>query len=86
MADTWAKLFFMKDYTYPLYRALNERYENGIDRQEFCTLWMISTPDTPDSQKCFAQLGVDFAMVGARPTLRNSAAVQPSGKYIPAMK
>lgn len=66
VADTWVKIFFMRNYTYPLYRATNDRYENGIDRQEFCTLWMISTPDTPDSQKCFSQLGVDFTMVSAK--------------------
>jgi len=66
VADTWVKIFFMRNYTYPLYRATNDRYENGIDRQEFCTLWMISTPDTPDSQKCFSQLGINFSMVSAK--------------------
>jgi hypothetical protein len=66
VGDTWVKIFFMRNYTYPLYRANNDRYENGIDRQEFCTLWMVSTPDNPDSQKCFSQLGVDFAMVSTK--------------------
>jgi hypothetical protein len=62
-ADSWTKIFFMKDYNFPLYRANFERYENGIDRNEKCTLNMISSPDTPDSQKCFSDLNVKYVMV-----------------------
>jgi hypothetical protein len=65
-SDTWIKIFFMRDYNFPMYRANLERYENGIDRQEKCTLWMISTPNTPESKQCFEQLGVNFALVNRK--------------------
>ena len=62
-ADSWVKLFFMRDYNFPLYRANLDRYENGIDKKEFCTLWMISNPESKDAEKCFQDLSVDFVMV-----------------------
>jgi len=62
-ADSWIKLFFMRDYNFSLYRANLDRYENGIDRQEKCTLEMISSPNGPESQKCFADLNVNFVLV-----------------------
>ncbi|HEX7586114.1 MAG TPA: DUF1616 domain-containing protein [Patescibacteria group bacterium] len=61
-SDSWIKLFFMRGYNFPLYRANLDRYSNGIDKQEQCTLWMISTPAAPDSQKCYNDLGIDFVM------------------------
>jgi hypothetical protein len=62
-ADAWVKLFFMRDYNFPFYRANFDRYANGIDKKESCTLWMISTPSSPDSQKCYQDLGINFAMI-----------------------
>jgi len=65
-ADSFVKLFFMRDYNFPLYRANLERYTNNVDKDEFCTLWMISGPETPDSQKCFRDLGVNFTLVNGK--------------------
>lgn len=62
-SDSWIKLFFMRGYNFPFYRANLDRYSNGVDKQEQCTLWMISTPATSDSQKCYQDLGIDFVMV-----------------------
>ncbi|NTV41312.1 MAG: hypothetical protein HGA61_03515 [Candidatus Moranbacteria bacterium] len=65
-ADAWTKIFLMKDYNFPLYRANFERYENGIDKNEKCTLNMISSPNEPDSQKCFSDLNVKYIMVSGK--------------------
>ncbi len=62
-ADSWTKIFLMKDYNFPMYRANFDRYENGIDRNEKCTLNMISLPNDTDSQKCFSDLNVKYIMV-----------------------
>lgn len=62
-ADSWIKLFFMRGYNFPLYRANLDRYANGIDKQEQCTLQMISTPTSLDSQKCYHDLSIDYVMV-----------------------
>jgi hypothetical protein len=62
-ADSWIKLFFMRDFNYPIYRANLDRYENGIDKKEFCSLWMISNPESQNAKKCFQDLGVNFVMV-----------------------
>lgn len=62
-ADAWMKLYFMRDYNFPFYRANLDRYSNGVDKKEFCTLWMISSPATADSQKCFQDLNMNFVMV-----------------------
>ncbi|HEX8974761.1 MAG TPA: hypothetical protein VF817_04730 [Patescibacteria group bacterium] len=65
-ADTWVKIFFMRGYNFPFYRANLDRYDNGIDRQEKCTLNMISTPSTAEGAKCFIDLGVNFVMVNKK--------------------
>jgi len=65
-ADAWTKIFLMKDYNFPLYRANLERYENGIDRNEKCTLKMISAPSDPESQKCFSDLNVKYVMISSK--------------------
>jgi hypothetical protein len=62
-ADSWVKLFFMRDYYFPSYRANFERYENGIDKQEFCTRDMISNPGGELGRKCYSDLGTNFVMV-----------------------
>jgi hypothetical protein len=61
-ADSWMKLFFLRDYSYPLSRGFFKRYEDNPDREQ-CTLLMISTPNTPQGEKCYNDLGVDFVVV-----------------------
>jgi hypothetical protein len=62
-ADSWIKLSFMDGYNYPFSRGYFKRYEDTTKPREMCTLWMISQPNTPEGQKCFADLGVSFVMV-----------------------
>jgi hypothetical protein len=64
--DSWIKIFFMRDYNFPFYRANLDRYENGIDRNEKCTLNMISIPSSPDSKKCFFDIGINYVMVNKK--------------------
>lgn len=61
-ADSWMKVFFMRDYNYPFTRGLFFRYD-GAKKREQCTLWMISAPNSPDAKKCFNEIGVDFIVV-----------------------
>lgn len=61
-ADSWMKVFFMRDYNYPFTRGFFFRY-TGAQKREMCTLWMISTPNSKDAKKCFAETGVDFIVV-----------------------
>lgn len=63
IADSWLKLFFMRDYYFPSYRANFERYENGIDKHEFCTRDMISNPGGELGKKCFSDLDTNFVIV-----------------------
>ena len=53
----------MRDYYFPSYRANFERYENGVDKHEFCTRDMISSPGGELGKKCFEDLGTNFVMV-----------------------
>lgn len=62
-ADSWIKLYFMRDYNYPFSRGFFKRYEDATKQREMCTLWMISTPNLEDGQKCYNETGVDFVMV-----------------------
>lgn len=62
-ADAWIKLFFHRDYGYPLSRGLFGRYEEGGNRRERCTLAMISTPNTAAGEKCFNETGVRYLLV-----------------------
>ena len=61
-ADSWIKLSFMEGYNYPFSRGYFKRYEDATNPREMCTLWMISEPNTANGQKCFNDLGVNFAM------------------------
>jgi hypothetical protein len=61
-ADSWMKLFFLRDYSYPLSRGFFKRYEDNHNREQ-CTLLMISTPNTPQGEKCYNDLGVNFVVV-----------------------
>lgn len=61
--DAWMKLFFMRDYGYPLSRGLFTRYETGGRRREQCTLQMISIPNTPEGKKCFTDTGTNLVVI-----------------------
>ncbi|MEK7549665.1 MAG: hypothetical protein AAB519_01635 [Patescibacteria group bacterium] len=60
--DAWMKLFFLRDYFYPLSRGFFKRYEDNPNREQ-CTLLMISTPNTPKGEKCFAETGTNIVVV-----------------------
>lgn len=63
VADAWIKLFYMRGYNYPFSRGFFKRYEDETKKREMCTLWMISTPQTADGQRCFAGTKTNFIMV-----------------------
>ncbi len=62
-ADTWLKLSFLRDYSYPLSRSYFKRYEDKYKKRERCTLLMISEPFGELAQKCFAALNVRYLIV-----------------------
>jgi hypothetical protein len=62
-ADAWMKLFFLRDYGYPLSRGLFGRYAEGGNRRERCTLAMISTPNTAEGETCYQTTGVRYLVV-----------------------
>ncbi|EKE12062.1 MAG: hypothetical protein ACD_14C00031G0003 [uncultured bacterium] len=61
--DAWIKLFFMKDYNYPLSRGFFKRYQDETKPREQCTNLMISIPNGTMAQKCFEGTGTNFIMV-----------------------
>lgn len=61
-SDTWMKLFFSKDYNYPLSRSFFKRYEDNPGREQ-CTLAMIATPNTPFGKQCYQDLPVRYLVV-----------------------
>lgn len=62
-ADSWMKLFFMRDYNYPLSRGFFKRYEDETKPREQCTLLMISTPNLPEGKACYDDLRVNLVAV-----------------------
>ena len=62
VADSWMKLFFLRDYSYPLSRGYFKRYEDNPEREQ-CTLLMISVPNTPRGQKCYDDTGTNLVVV-----------------------
>jgi len=62
-ADAWIKLFFMRDYNFPLSRSYFKRYEDSTKPREMCTLWMISEPSSERAQQCFEETGTKFIMI-----------------------
>ena len=60
-ADSFMKLFFMRDYGFPLSRGYFKRYENPGHEQ--CSLIMITSPNTQDGERCFAETGTDIVVV-----------------------
>lgn len=77
-ADSWIKLYFNRDYNFPFSRGYFKRYEDATKPREMCTLWMISEPNTPEGQKCFNDLGVNFLMVNRQ---FDSAQFQKSERF-----
>ena len=53
----------MRGYNFPIYRANLDRYENGIDKNEFCSRDMISNPAGELGLKCYSDLKASFVMV-----------------------
>jgi len=64
--DSWYKLFFMKDYKYPLSRAVLMRYVDPTKSRETCTRDMISNPESDAGKACFADTGVNYVAVNAQ--------------------
>ncbi len=77
VGDAWMKLFFMRGYSYPFSRAYFGRYETNPDR-EHCTLYMISTPNSKDGERCFQATGVNFVVVDA---VRDAAQFDTAKKF-----
>ncbi len=61
--DTWMKLFFMKDYTYPLSRSYLMRYDDSVKQRETCTRDMIAIPHSEIGEKCFKETGVSYIVL-----------------------
>jgi hypothetical protein len=62
-ADSWVKLFFMRDYKYPASRTTLSRYEDKTKPREMCTYYMISAPASSEAMECFLETRTDFIMV-----------------------
>ncbi len=69
-ADSWMKLFFLRDYSFPLSRGFFKRYEDNPNREQ-CTLLMISVPNTPQAQKCYTETGTNLIVVN--PAIDNTS-------------
>jgi len=64
--DSWYKLFFMKDYKYPLSRGVLSRYADQTKPRETCTRDMIMIPETESGKKCFSETGVNFVVLNTQ--------------------
>ncbi len=60
-ADAFMKLFFMRDYGFPLSRGYFKRYETPGHEQ--CSLTMISAPNTKSGVRCFTETGTSIIVV-----------------------
>jgi hypothetical protein len=65
-ADSFYKLFFMKDYKYPLSRGVFARYVDSTKPRETCTRDMISSPESPAGKACFSETRVRYIAVNAQ--------------------
>jgi hypothetical protein len=65
-ADSWYKLFFMKDYKYPLSRGILTRYADPTKPRETCTRDMITEPESDQGKMCFADTGVNYVVLNAQ--------------------
>lgn len=61
--DSWIKLFFMRDYNFPLSRGYFKRYEDTTKSREQCTNFMITEPNNTEAQKCFTGTRTNFLMI-----------------------
>lgn len=61
--NSFLKTFFLEDYNYPFYRAHLFRYDRPDNRQEKCTLYVVSTPDSDEAKKCQEELNVQGVLV-----------------------
>jgi len=64
-ADSWYKLFFMKDYKYPLSRGNLSRYIDPTKPRETCTRDMITEPQSETGKSCFRETGVNYIVLNA---------------------
>ncbi|MBP7060905.1 MAG: hypothetical protein KBA91_02920 [Candidatus Moranbacteria bacterium] len=62
VGDAWMKLFFLRDYSYPLSRGFFKRYQDNPDREQ-CTLLMIAVPNTARGEKCYTETGTNLIVV-----------------------
>ena len=65
VGDAWMKLFFLRDYSYPLSRGFFKRYEDNPNREQ-CTLLMISVPNTARGEKCYTETGTNIVVVNPK--------------------
>jgi hypothetical protein len=63
--DSFYKLFFMKDYKYPLSRGVLSRYIDPTKPRETCTRDMIMDPESDVGKACFADTGVNYIALNA---------------------
>lgn len=63
VADSWMKLFFLRDYGYPLSRGLFSRYSETGNRKENCTMLMIASPNSAEGKQCFDSTGTNYIVV-----------------------
>lgn len=64
--DSWYKLYFMKDYKYPLSRGNLTRYVDPTKPRETCTRDMISDPRSDQGKMCFSKTGVNYVVLNAQ--------------------
>ncbi len=64
-SDTWLKVFYAYDYSFPLSRSYFKRYETHPNR-ETCTREMISAPKSEFAKKCFESLNVHAVIVNTQ--------------------
>lgn len=64
--NSFLKTFFMRDFNYPFYRAMLFRYERIADKQEKCTLYVISSPDSREAEKCEQELHIGAVLVNEK--------------------
>ena len=61
--DTWMKLFFMRDYKYPLSRTYDRRYEDTTNKRETCTRDMVLKPNSKIGQQCFTKTNTHYIVL-----------------------
>jgi hypothetical protein len=62
-ADTWVKLFLMREYKNPLSRSYLKRYDDPVKTRETCTRDMIAIPDSEIGKTCFEEYQTDYVFL-----------------------